>query len=49
MNTFTLTKESRKNLLTCFERLFGKNTVNYKVVTMMSDVQLCEYWSKNFD
>lgn len=49
MNTFTLTKESRRNLLDCFKNFFGKNSSNYKMVTMMSDSQLCEYWSVKFD
>ena len=49
MNTSTLTKESRKNLLNCFKNLFGKNSSDYKVVTMMSDSQLSKYWSTKFD
>jgi len=44
-----LTSEARKNLLNCFEKHFGKETFNYRVVELMSDSQLCEYWSKTFD
>lgn len=46
---FNLTPEARENLLLCFENLFGKNSLNYEVVNMMSDSQLCQYWSLNFD
>jgi len=49
MNTFTLTKESRRNLLDCFKNIFGKNSSNYKVVIKMTDTQLCQYWSIKFD
>lgn len=46
---FKLTKLERKNLLICFENLFGKNSLDFKVVIFMSDSQLCEYWSQKFD
>ena len=49
MDRFTLTKKSRRNLLDCFKSIFGKNSSDYKVVTIMSDSQLCEYWSAKFD
>lgn len=46
---FKLSEEARKNLLNCFENLFGKNSLDFKVVVYMSDLQLCEYWSQKFD
>jgi hypothetical protein len=49
MKTFILTKESRKNLLDCFENLFGKDSFDYRIVTNMTDSQLCQYWSIKFD
>jgi len=49
MSTFTLTKESRKNLLDCFKNFFGKDSSDYRIVTNMTDTQLCQYWSAKFD
>ena len=49
MDTFTLTKKSRKNLLNCFKSLFGKNSNDYRLVIIMTDSQLCKYWSAKFD
>ena len=39
----------RQSLLACFEKLYGKSSVDYQVVCLMNDEQLCEYWSKMFD
>ncbi len=46
---FKLKPNERETLLNCFEKLYGKSSVDYQVVRSMDDTQLCKYWSKLFD
>lgn len=46
---FTLTQQERENFLSCFAKLWGKKSKDFKVVNLMTDSQLCLYWSRWFD
>ncbi len=46
---FVLSQDARKNILKCFSDLWGKNSLDYELVKLMSDYQLCQYWSHWFD
>ena len=46
---FTLTQQARENILNCFVKLWGKNSIDFEMVKLMTDSQLCLYWSRWFD
>jgi hypothetical protein len=43
------TQQARENILNCFVKLWGKNSIDFEMVKLMTDSQLCLYWSRWFD